>query len=129
MRRPSEGNKQVNEVEKPTPSNDTELVSWFPYTAHVPKEALKPVGPCMVYDIFNQLTSLFQITEAITTWLYGKQVFKAGKLLEFHAQLKSWRDNLPKHLATVKTGDIPALFYLQYVSFPWPIKLFTRCSL
>lgn len=125
MRRPSEGNKQVKEVEKPTPSDDTELVPWFPYTGHVPKGALKPVGPCMVYEIFNQLTSLCQITEGITSWLYGNQVFKAGKLLEFHAKLASWRDNLPKHLATVKVGDIPALFYLQYVLFLWLTKLFT----
>lgn len=115
MRRLSEENRQVTEVEKPTPTNYTELAPWFPYTAHVPKEELDSVGPCMVYEIFNQLTSLCQITDGITSWLYGHQVFKAGKLLEFHAKLKSWRDNLPKHLATVKVGDIPALFYLQYV--------------
>ena len=129
MRRPNQENKQAEEIGKPTPRDDTEFAPWFPYTGHVPKEALKPVGPCMVYEIFNQLTSLCQITEGIIAWLYGNQVFKAGKLLEFHAKLKSWRDNLPKHLATVKVGDIPALFYLQYVSFLWPVKLFARRSL
>jgi len=116
--RPNEDNKLVEQVSKPTPTDETETALWFPYTGYTPKSALQPVGECMNYEIFNQIAGLCQITQGITSWLYGKKLFKAGTLLEYHAKLKAWRDNLPESLKRVKCGDLPGLFYLQYVSMP-----------
>lgn len=111
--RPNEDNRLAEHVPKPTPTDETEKALWYPYTGYTPKSALQSGGECMMYEIFNQLAGLCQITQGITSWLYGKKLFKAGTLLEYHTKLKAWRDNLPERLKIVKCGDLPILFYLH----------------
>lgn len=111
--KPTEENRLEKQVAKPKPTVETETTPWVPYTGREPKSSLRPAGPALMYTIFNQVAVLCQITQEITAWLYGKKRFKAGTLIEHHARLKAWRDNLPEPLQTLKLGSTAGLFYMQ----------------
>ncbi|KAF8471213.1 fungal-specific transcription factor domain-containing protein [Kalaharituber pfeilii] len=113
LRRPSEENKEAERMLKPIPTAETENHPWVPFTGKVPKHALLPRRPSFMYTIIDELTSLCQITQEITHWLYGRKPFKAGTLLDFHARLRAWRDQLPEPIKEVRDDSIPGIFFLH----------------
>ncbi|KAI5808027.1 fungal-specific transcription factor domain-containing protein [Peziza echinospora] len=106
-------NPAANYMPKPTPTDESELTPFYPFTGKVPISQMQPAGPRMTYKIMNQHIALCEIIQDITAWLYGQKPFKAGTLLDFHARLQQWQKALPEELKELNDKSVPGLFNIH----------------